>query len=61
MKDPSVISFIVLLSIITVLYVMFMSPIATGSYRAFEDDNFQEYSDGLIITIKTKIDNLFKC
>ena len=61
MKTPSVISFIVLLSIITALYVMFMSPIATGSYHAFENDNFQEYSDDMIITMKTKIDNLFKC
>jgi hypothetical protein len=40
MKQPSVISFIVLLSMLTLAYVMFM--------------------DNLILTVKSKIDNLFK-
>lgn len=60
MKQPSVLSFIVLITILTLLYVMFMGPIAAGSYSAFKDDNFQEYSDNLLISVKSKIDNLFK-
>lgn len=60
MKQPSVISFIVLLSLVTLLYVMFMGPISKGSYKAFNEDNFQEYSDSLILSVKSKIDNLFK-
>jgi len=60
MKQPSVISFIVLLSILTLMYVMFMGPLSKGSYKAFQEDSFQEYSDNLILTVKSKIDNLFK-
>lgn len=60
MKTPSVINFIVLVSILTFVYVMFMSPISSGSYMAFQNNAFQEYSDELILNVKSKIDNLFK-
>jgi len=60
MKQPSVISFIVLLSMLTLLYVMFMGPISKGSYKAFQEDTFQEYSDSLILSVKSKVDNIFK-
>jgi len=60
MKQPSVRSFIVLLSMLTLLYVMFMGPISKGSYKAFQEDTFQEYSDSLILSVKSKVDNIFK-
>jgi hypothetical protein len=49
-----------MLSMLTLAYVMFMGPISKGSYKAFQEDSFQEYSDNLILTVKSKIDNLFK-
>lgn len=60
MKKPSVMSFIVLISLLTITYVMFMGPISKDSYKAFQEDNFQEYSDSLLLSVKSKIDNLFK-
>ena len=39
---------------------MFMGPLSKGSYKAFQEDSFQEYSDNLILSVKSKIDNLFK-
>lgn len=60
MNPPSVLNFIVLLFLLTVAYVMFMGPISTASYIAFKDDDFQKYSDEMLLSVKSKIDNIIK-
>ena len=54
-KPPSVLGFIFLLASITFVYIMFLSPFATGAYFAFKDGNYQEFSDGLIRKLKRKL------
>jgi hypothetical protein len=35
-----------------------MNPLAKGSFQAFKENKFQEYSDGLIKNVKSRIDSL---
>jgi hypothetical protein len=57
-KCPSTINFLFLLGFLTFLYAMFMNPLAKGSFQAFKENKFQEYSDGLIKNVKSRIDSL---
>jgi hypothetical protein len=59
-KCPSSINFIFLLGFLTFLYVMFMGPLATATYKAFKEDNFQEFSDSIILSIRNKLEHIFK-
>jgi hypothetical protein len=54
-KPPSVWGFIFLLASIAFVYMMFLAPFATGAYYAFKDENYKEFSDGLIRKLKRKL------
>jgi len=55
MNNPSIVGFIGLLFVLTLIYVLFMGPLAAGSYYAFKSGTYQQYSDGLIGGLKKKL------
>ena len=54
-KPPSILGFFFLLASLTCLYIVLISPFATGAYYALKDDNYQEFSDNIIRQIKKKL------
>jgi hypothetical protein len=54
-KQPSVFGFLFLLASLTFLYIIIISPFATGAYYALKDDKYQEFSDNIIRNIKRKL------
>jgi len=54
-KPPSVFGFFFLLASITLIYLLLITPFATGAYYALKDGNYQEFSDSIIRKLKRNL------
>ena len=54
-KEPSFLSFIILISGVLIIYILFIRPFQFGAYNAFKNGEWQQYSDSLLIKLKKKI------